>query len=95
MAELNVELVAADRKVWSGAAREVSAPSADGQIGILAGHTPLLAVLRPGTVKVSTAPGQTVVEARVSGGFVSVDSNVVTIVVDEIDEAADRENASA
>jgi F-type H+-transporting ATPase subunit epsilon len=88
MAELNVDLVAADRKVWSGAAREVSAPSADGQIGILAGHTPLLAVLRPGTVKVSTAEG-VAVEARVTGGFVSVDADLVTIVVDDI-----RENAA-
>lgn len=95
MAELNVELVASDRKVWSGAAREVSAPSADGQIGILAGHTPLLAVLRPGVVKVSTAPGQTVVEAHVSGGFVSVDSNVVTIVVDDIDEVSGRASSLA
>ncbi|GAA4721387.1 hypothetical protein GCM10023216_08210 [Isoptericola chiayiensis] len=86
MAELNVDLVAADRKVWSGAAREVSAPSADGQIGILAGHTPLLAVLRPGTVKVSTAPGQVAVEAQVSGGFVSVDDDVVTLVVDDLSE---------
>jgi F-type H+-transporting ATPase subunit epsilon len=88
MAELNVDLVAADRKVWSGVAREVSAPSADGQIGILAGHTPLLAVLRPGTVKVSTAEG-VAVEARVTGGFVSVDADLVTIVVDDI-----RENAA-
>jgi F-type H+-transporting ATPase subunit epsilon len=93
MAELNVDLVAADRKVWSGAAREVSAPSADGQIGILAGHTPLLAVLRPGTVKVSTAPGQVAVEAHVTGGFVSVDGDVVTIVVDGIDEPSEAAHA--
>ena len=86
MAELNVDLVAADRKVWSGAAREVSAPSAEGQIGILAGHTPLLAVLRPGTVKVSTAQG-VALEAYVDGGFVSVDDDLVTIVVDAITEA--------
>ncbi len=87
MAELNVDLVAADRKVWSGAAREVSAPSVEGQIGILAGHTPLLAVLRPGTVKVSDAQG-VAVEAHVTGGFVSVDDDLVTIVVDEITESA-------
>lgn len=87
MAELNVDLVAADRKVWSGAAREVSAPSVEGQIGILAGHTPLLAVLRPGTVKVSDSRG-VAVEAHVTGGFVSVDDDLVTIVVDEITENA-------
>jgi F-type H+-transporting ATPase subunit epsilon len=92
MAELNVDLVAADRKVWSGTARQVSAPSAEGQIGILAGHTPLLAVLRPGTVKVSTEQG-VAVEAHVTGGFVSVDSDLVTIVVDDITPVAGRENA--
>jgi F-type H+-transporting ATPase subunit epsilon len=93
MAELNVDFVAADRKVWSGAAREVSAPSADGQIGILVGHTPLLAVLRPGTVKVSTSQG-VAVEAHVTGGFVSVDADLVTIVVDEITEAGRTSSAA-
>lgn len=83
MAELSVDLVSRDRKVWSGAAIQVSAPSADGQVGILANHTPLLAVLRPGTVKVETTSG-TALEAQVTGGFVSVDDNLVTLVVDEI-----------
>lgn len=83
MAELSVDLVSRDRKVWSGAAKQVSAPAAEGQIGILANHTPLLAVLRPGTIKVDTTSGQAV-EAQVSGGFVSVDNNLVTLVVDEI-----------
>lgn len=83
MAELSVDLVSRDRKVWSGAAKQVSAPSADGQIGILANHTPLLAVLRPGVIKVDTTSG-TAVEAQVTGGFVSVDNNLVTLVVDEI-----------
>ncbi|MCP2266180.1 F0F1 ATP synthase subunit epsilon [Promicromonospora thailandica] len=83
MAELSVDLVSRDRKVWSGAAVQVSAPSADGQVGILANHTPLLAVLRPGTVKVETTSG-TALEAQVTGGFVSVDDNLVTLVVDEI-----------
>jgi F-type H+-transporting ATPase subunit epsilon len=75
--------VSRDRKVWSGAASQVSAPSVDGQIGILANHTPLLAVLRPGTIKVETTSGPAL-EARVTGGFVSVDNNLVTLVVDEI-----------
>jgi F-type H+-transporting ATPase subunit epsilon len=83
VAELSVDLVSRDRKVWSGAARQVSAPSADGEIGILANHTPLLAVLRPGRIKVETTSGPAV-EAQVSGGFVSVDNNLVTLVVDEI-----------
>ncbi|MDR7384156.1 F0F1 ATP synthase subunit epsilon [Promicromonospora iranensis] len=83
MAELSVDLVSRDRKVWSGAATQVTAPSADGQIGIRANHTPLLAVLRPGAIKVDTAAGPAV-EAQVTGGFLSVDNNLVTLVVDEI-----------
>ena len=82
MAELSVDLVATDRKVWSGTARSVSAPSIDGQIGILSGHTPLLAVLRPGTVRV-TATGGAPFEVHVTGGYVSVDDNLVTVVADE------------
>jgi F-type H+-transporting ATPase subunit epsilon len=83
MAELSVDLVATDRKVWSGMARQVSAPSVDGQIGILAGHTPILAVLRPGTVRVTASDGPAL-EVHVSGGFVSVDDNLVTVVADDI-----------
>lgn len=94
MAELSVDLVATDRKVWSGTADQVSAPSVDGQVGILANHTPLLAVLRPGTVKVSTSHGESV-EVRVSGGFVSVDDNLVTIVADDIEPVAPAESRLA
>ena len=83
MANLNVDLVSADRKVWSGIASAVSAPSVDGQIGILAGHTPILAVLRAGTVRVSVNDAEPF-EVLVTGGFVSVDDNLVTVVADEI-----------
>jgi F-type H+-transporting ATPase subunit epsilon len=88
VAELSVDLVAADRKVWSGSARQVSAPSVDGQVGIMPGHTPLLAVMRAGTVSVSTGDG-VAFEAHVSGGFVSVDDNLVTVVADDITPLAD------
>lgn len=84
MAQLEVDLVAADRKVWSGAAKQVSAPAADGEIGILAGHTPLLSVLRDGTVRVTAVDGADVT-VGISGGFLSVDSDAVTIVVDASD----------
>lgn len=81
MAQLEVDLVAADRKVWSGRARQVSAPAADGEIGILVGHSPLLAVLRAGQVRITDEAGA-VVSAAITGGFLSVDSDSVTIVVD-------------
>jgi F-type H+-transporting ATPase subunit epsilon len=89
VAELNVDLVAADRKIWSGAASRVSAPAADGEIGVLAGHSPLLSVLREGTVRIAVPTGAPV-EVRVSGGFISVDSNQITIVADSVESVPSR-----
>ncbi|MCC2334519.1 F0F1 ATP synthase subunit epsilon [Cellulomonas wangsupingiae] len=88
MAQLEVDVVAADGKVWSGAARLVSAPAADGDIGILAGHTPLLSVLRPGAVRVVPASGGAPLSWHVDGGFLSVDSDQVTVVVDSVSSEA-------
>ena len=88
MAQLEVDVVAADGKVWSGAARQVSAPAADGDIGILAGHTPILSVLRPGPVRVVPAGGGAALSWYVDGGFLSVDSDQVTVVVDSVSETA-------
>ncbi|UZN04457.1 F0F1 ATP synthase subunit epsilon [Cellulomonas sp. S1-8] len=89
MAQLEVDIVAADGKVWSGAARLVSAPAADGDIGILAGHTPILSVLRPGAVRVVPAGGGASLSWQVDGGFLSVDSDQVTVVVDSVSGSAD------
>ena len=82
MAHLSVDLVAADRTVWSGEALMVSGPAADGEIGILPGHAPVLAVLKAGAVRIRDLDG-TVEESRVDAGFLSVDKDQVTIVVDQ------------
>ena len=60
MAELNVEIVSEERSIWSGAASAVSARTVNGEIGILPGHTPMLAVLGDGEVVVRTTDGGTV-----------------------------------
>lgn len=83
MAHLDVDVVAADRTIWSGEARMVSAPSAEGDVGILPGHTPMLAVLRPGTVRITPVSGE-VVRAAVEAGFLSVDADRVTVVTDTL-----------
>ncbi|VXB16901.1 F0F1 ATP synthase subunit epsilon [Citricoccus sp. K5] len=77
--ELEVEIVAEDRFVWSGPAKSVSARTAEGEIGILPGHTPLLAVLGDGDVVVQQTNGQTLT-AHAEGGFFSVDNDRVVIV---------------
>lgn len=89
MAHLEVDVVAADRRVWRGDARMVSAPAADGDIGILPGHTPLLAILREGDVRITATDGSNR-SVRVDEGFLSVDADKVTVVVHaatEISEA--------
>ena len=79
MASLNVSVVSADREVWKGAASQVIAKTVEGEIGILSGHEPLLALLAQGEVRVTTASGDKVrVEAE--GGFLSVDHDTITIV---------------
>ena len=93
MAQLEVDLVAADRKVWSGSARLVSAPAADGDVGILAGHAPLLAVLRKGRVKIHAESGNDV-NVAISGGFISVDDDSITIVVDSAELDVDIVSAA-
>lgn len=81
MAHLEVDLVAADRTIWSGEASMVSAPASEGEVGILPGHTPMLAVLRAGTVRITPVSGE-VVRTDVEAGFISVDENRVTVVSD-------------
>lgn len=87
MAHLEVDVVAADRRVWRGDARMVSAPAADGDIGILPGHTPLLAILREGDVRVTAVDGSSVT-VKVDEGFLSVDGDAVTVVVRTAQEVA-------
>lgn len=94
MAELEVELVATDRLVWSGQAKLVSAPAEEGEIGVLVGHSPLLSVLRAGKVRITTVAG-TRASFEVSGGFISVDSDLVTIVADTVTEPGEAHSLSA
>lgn len=87
MSSLKVEMVAADRKVWEGEAKLVRARSVEGDLGILPGHTPLLGVLVEGEVAIEGLDGKRHT-AHVDGGFLSVDSDVVTIVAENVDASA-------
>ncbi len=78
---LQVEVVTRTQRLWHGLAASVVVPAAEGELGILYDRAPILAVLKAGMVRVDTTDGHH--EFAVSKGFVSVDSNFVTIVVDE------------
>ena len=78
---LQVELVAADRLVWSGEATMVIARTTEGDIGILPGHAPNLSLLVDGVVDVRTTEGETWV-AAVSAGFLSVAHDRVSVLAE-------------
>jgi F-type H+-transporting ATPase subunit epsilon len=78
-APLNVSVVSADQQVWAGEASMVIAKTVEGEIGILAGHEPLLAILAAGEVRVNATNGERII-ARADDGFLSVENDTVTIV---------------
>ncbi|AWE42884.1 MULTISPECIES: F0F1 ATP synthase subunit epsilon [unclassified Actinobaculum] len=84
-----VEIVARSGPVWSGRADHVSVPSVNGAMGILPGHTPLMALLDAGPVEVRQGDG-TVEVFDVDRGFVTVDSDHVYIVADGAGNGAAR-----
>ena len=84
MSELQVELVAADRRVWSGSARMVRCRTVSGELGIMPGHTPLLGVLVAGEIAIHDTAG-TARSATVGSGFLSVEHDRVTLVADTVD----------
>lgn len=96
MAELSVELVATDRQVWKGMAKLVTFRTLAGEIGIMAGHSPLLAQLADGAVLIRPAEGDDI-RAAVHGGFVTVDGNAVIILAEvaELASEIDVERAKA
>ena len=75
---LQVELVAADRLVWSGEAKMVIARTTEGDVGILPGHAPLLSLLVDGVLDIQTPEGETWV-AAVDAGFLSVAHNRISV----------------
>ena len=76
---LTVNLVAADHEVWSGEASLVVAKTTIGEIGIMTGHEPVLGVLAAGEVRITLEDGNKII-ANAQDGFLSVESDVVTIV---------------
>ena len=97
VAEIQVQLVAVERQLWSGTAQMVVARTVDGDIGVMAGHAPLLAQLREGFAARIMQDDGHVLGVAVHGGFLSVTKEGVTILAedaqlsDEIDVARARQ----
>ena len=85
MARLRLEIVTAERVVYSDDVDIVIAPGTMGKLGILPRHTPLLTTLQPGELRVRK--GGEEVAMAVSGGFLEVFQNTVTILADAAERA--------
>ncbi|MCT9821594.1 F0F1 ATP synthase subunit epsilon [Microbacterium sp. W1N] len=76
---LSVTLVSAEEEVWSGEANLVVAKTVEGEIGLMSGHEPVLAILAEGQVRITGADGSKVV-ATAQDGFLSMEGDELTIV---------------
>jgi F-type H+-transporting ATPase subunit epsilon len=100
VATLEVHLVTPEREVWTGEADFVTARAVDGDLGVLPGHTPLLAALDIGPVFIDAGGGRTAVV--VDGGFLHVadqedDTTRVDILAEHalLQEELDQEDPAA
>ena len=93
MAGLHFELVSPARLLFSGEVTSVTIPGTDGEMGIFAGHAPVLSTLRPGVVTITRETGSPE-KIFVRGGFAEVNPSGLTLLAEtaiplaELDAAA-------
>lgn len=90
----HVDIVSAEKEIFSGLAELVVASGVLGEIGIKPGHAPLLTALKPGEVRVTLQHGEEEIY-YVSGGMLEVQPHCVTILADAVERATDLDEAAA
>ena len=78
---MQVNIVAADHPVWAGQAKAVVIPAYEGAMGILPDHQPILTLFKEGVVTVTDMNDEKH-EFEVTDGFISFDSNKLTVAVE-------------
>ena len=84
MAQLHFEIVTPERLVRSEDAYMVTIPGSEGDMGILAGHAPVMTSLRDGAVRVYVTDGATPTEIMITGGFAEVGEKGLTILAEGV-----------
>jgi F-type H+-transporting ATPase subunit epsilon len=90
---LHVEVVTAERELYNGEADVVSAPGSEGRLGILPRHAALLTTLIPGELSIKLGGAEE--PLFVSGGFLEVSDNSVTVLADTAEHAEEIDQARA
>ena len=91
---IHVDIVSAEKEIYSGTADIVFAPLVTGEVGILPRHAPLLARMKPGEVRVRSESNEDL-SFYVSGGLLEVQPHVVTVLADTAQRARDLDEAAA
>jgi F-type H+-transporting ATPase subunit epsilon len=93
MPTIHIDIVSAEREIYSGDVEMVFAPASMGEIGIAPGHTPLITQLAPGEVRVKLADGNEE-GFYVSGGMLEIQPKIVTVLSDTAVRAEDLDEAA-
>lgn len=94
MEQFQVHILAADRTFYEGPCVSLTVPTSDGELGILAHHSPIIAAVQPGTLRYQ-APDSEVHLAAVSPGMVKVEANEVLVLVDSAERPEEIDAARA
>ncbi|HZO20468.1 MAG TPA: F0F1 ATP synthase subunit epsilon [Gemmatimonadaceae bacterium] len=82
---LTVSVISPERTLFDGEATQVVAPAYDGEVGILTGHAPMMALLGRGTLRIASGGGER--RFTVEGGFLQVVDNQVRVVTEKASAA--------
>lgn len=91
---VHCDIVSAEGEIFSGLVEMVIAHGALGDLGIALGHAPLITSLHPGPIRLIKQGGEAEV-FYISGGFLEVQPNMVKVLADTVQRAADLDEASA
>jgi F-type H+-transporting ATPase subunit epsilon len=84
VAQIQLQIVTPERLVRTEAAYMVTIPGTEGDMGVMAGHAPVMTSLRDGVIRVYATDGATPTEIGVTGGFAEVTSTGLTILAEGV-----------
>ncbi|EEZ42196.1 TPA: F0F1 ATP synthase subunit epsilon [Photobacterium damselae] len=90
----HLDVVSAEKRLFSGRVENIQVTGSEGELGIHAGHTPLLTALIPGMIRITKQHGEEEV-IYLSGGMLEVQPSTVTVLADTAIRGVDLDAAKA
>jgi len=91
---VHVDIVSAEKEIFSGLAEMVFAPAELGEVGISPRHAPFITRLNPGEVRIKVTANE-IYPFYISGGYLEVQPHLITILADTAIRAKDIDEAAA